>query len=185
MKNKFLACFTGALLTWTITGIAYTQSLAGIKNDKYQTLLEYHIPVPEQLSPANCPGFFYRNEINIKAVRNFLREFKNVAAVKWFKENNGSAVHFTMDGFNTKVYYDKKGNYECLIRSYAEAQLPREVRHLVKSNFYDFSFYNISEIRFKERSIYIVTLEDKTCRKKIKVENGEMEVMYELPKKLN
>jgi len=185
MKNKLHACFTGALLTWTMTGIAYTQSLSGLASNEHQTPLEYIIPVPVQASPADGPGLFYRNDINMKAVRNFIREYKNVAEAEWHKSGNGFVVYFTMNGFMTKVYYDKKGNYECRIRIYAEAQLPREVRHLVKSNYYDFSIYQVREFNKEDHTVYIITIEDKTCRKKIKVENGEMEVMYELPKKLN
>ncbi len=188
MKNKTLACFTAALLTCTITGIAYTQKLSGIANndpERYrdQTPLEYNIPVPEQLTPANSPGFFYRNDINIKAVRNFLREYKNVAGAEWYRSGNGFVVHCNMNGFKTKVFYDKKGNYECMIRIYAEARLPREVRHLVKSNYYDFNIYQVREITRKDNTVYIVTIEDKTSWKKIKVENGQMEVMYEESKK--
>ena len=188
MKNKTLACFTAALLTCTITGIAYTQKLSGIANndpERYrdQTPLEYNIPVPEQLTPANSPGFFYRNDINIKAVRNFLREYKNVAGAEWYRSGNGFVVHCNMNGFKTKVFYDKKGNYECLTRIYAEAQLPRDIRHLVKRTFYDFSIYRVFEITRKENTVYIVTMEDKTSWKKIKVENGELKVMYEESKK--
>ncbi len=187
MKNKFLAGIKVVLFTWTITGIAYSQRLSGKANndpDSYrdQTKLEYLLADPAQLTPSGDPGFFYRNDINIKAVRNFIREFKNADHAKWFKLNNGFAVQFTMDGFNTKVYYDKKGNYESMIRSYSEAQMPREVRHQVKRTFYDFSICQVHEIIRDNNTIYIVTIEDKTSQKKIKVENGEMEVMFEWPK---
>ncbi len=185
MKNKTLACFTAALLTCTISGIAYTQKLSGIGNNEHQTPLEYNISEPEQLIPANTPGFFYRNDINIKAVRNFIREYKNVAGAEWQKSGNGFVVDFIMNGINTKVFYDKKGNYEWLARMYAEAQLPRDVRHLVKRTFYDFSIYQVLEITRNDNTVYIITMEDKTCWKKIKVENGEIEPLYELPKKLN
>ena len=182
MKNKFSACFTGVLLTCTISSIAYTQKLSGIANNEHQTPLEYNISVPEQLIPANSPGIFYRNDINIKAVRNFIREYKNVAGAEWQKSGNRFVVQCTMNGYKTKVFYDKKGNYECLARIYAEAQLPRTIRHLVKSNYYDFNIYQVREISKKDNTIYIVTIEDKTSWKKIKVENGQMEVMNELPK---
>jgi hypothetical protein len=187
MKNKFFACFTGTLLACTITGIAYTQKLSGKANndpDRYrdQIPLEYIIPEPEQLTPSDDPGFLYRNDINIKAVRNFMREYKKCASAKWFKLNNGFAVHFTMDGFDTKVYYDKKGNYEWMIRNYAESQLPREVRHLVKSHYYDFSIYHVTEVSRNGKITYAVIIEDKTSRKTIKVVDGEMEVMFEYSK---
>jgi hypothetical protein len=187
MKNKFFACFTGTLLTCTITGIAYTQKLSGIANnapDSYRdhTPLEYIIPETERLSPSDGHGFLYRNDINIKAVRNFIREYNKCASAEWFKSNNGFAVHFTMDGLNTKVYYDKKGNYEYMIRSYAESHLPPEVRHLVKSRYYDFSIYHVTEITRNGKIVYGVMIEDKTSRKTIRVVDGEMEVVSEYSK---
>ena len=64
----------------------------------------------------------------------------------------------------------------------AEAQLPREIRHLAKRAFYDLSIYQVYEIKRRDNTIYKLTIEDKTCRKKTIVENREMKVMYQLPK---
>ena len=69
-----------------------------------------------------------------------------------------------------------------MLRHYNEEQLPSEIRHLIKSNYYDFSIYHLSEIRYNGKTAYIVTIEDRTCWKKIKVADNEMEIMIELTK---
>jgi hypothetical protein len=69
-----------------------------------------------------------------------------------------------------------------MIRYYNEEKLPREVRHLVKSNYYDFSIYHVSEFRSNGKTAYVVVLEDKTSWKKIKVVDSEFEIIGEFSK---
>ena len=64
-----------------------------------------------------------------------------------------------------------------MLRHYNEEKLPAEIRHRVKSNYYDFSIYHVSEIRYNGKTAWYVTIEDKTCWKKIKVLDSEMEVV--------
>jgi hypothetical protein len=87
-----------------------------------------------------------------------------------------------MDGIKNKVYYNKKGNYQCKVRNYYESRLPGEVRHMVKSNYYDFSIYCVVEISAKDKTAYVVKLENKTSWKTIKVVDNEMEVAEDYKK---
>jgi hypothetical protein len=182
MKNKFITCATGALLLWTVTGITNAQTLSGIAKGEQQTTGEYYIPVPEQLTPLNCPGFFFRNEINPKAVRNFLKEYKDVTTARWLKENNRFAVHFTHFGSATIVYYDKNGNFQSRVSIYSETQLPRDVRHLVKSKYYDQNITRVLNVKQYNRNIWVISLEDANEFIMARVEDMELKETQRIQK---
>ena len=48
-----------------------------------------------------------------------------------------------------------------MIRDYYEEQLLRNVRHIVKSAYYDFSIFCINEITAEGLTTYVVTLTNK------------------------
>ena len=122
-------------------------------------------------------------EINNKAVRNFTKDYKKATGVKWMKTSGGQfAAYFSNDNIQSLVVYNKKGNYECMLRYYQEEKLPREIRGLVKSTYYDYDIYLITEVNRNEKIAYVVKMEDKTSWKTVKVVDGEMEVMEDYTK---
>ena len=116
-------------------------------------------------------------EINAKAVRNFSKDYKKATDVKWIKTSEGLyAAYFVNDDIQNLVCYNKKGNFECQLRYYQEEKLPREIRGLVKSAYYDFSIYLVTEVHRNGKIAYVIKMEDKTSWKTVKVVDGEMEV---------
>ena len=181
MKKLFVYGFTVLIFAWTITSTSYGQ----IAN-KAEPVPENIIPESKQINLNRDSDFIFRNDINIKAVRNFISEYKNIPDAKWFKSANGLfVVYFNNENIQNWIYYNKKGDFEYMLRHYKEEKLPGGVRHLVKSNYYDFNIYHVSEIRYDGKIAWYVSIEDKTCWKKIKVVDDEMEIIFDLPKKLN
>ena len=180
MKKTFFSGFTGLFLAWTITNVTYSQSLTSTTKLKPQLTVEKNGLISKQLNSTKNSDLLLRNEINAKAVRNFTKEYKNVSDAKWFYSVNGLFVaYFTSENIQSSVFYNKKGDYEFMIRHYNEEKLPREVRHLVKSNYYDFNIYHVTEISRNGIIAYGIKLEDKISWKTIKVIDGEMEVIDE------
>ena len=75
-----------------------------------------------------------------------------------------------------------------MIRRYYEKELPPEVRHLVKSTYYDFNIFYVSEITWNDKLAYIISMDDKTPNDKIsykiiKVVGSEMEEMMNFQNK--
>jgi hypothetical protein len=119
---------------------------------------------------------FAGNLISSKAVKNFHKEFTPPSGETWFYTEGGFVAKFTQDGIETRVDYDKKGNWMHTIRTYDEYKLPEDVRHLVKSSYYDYNITQVQEIEMPRDSFtYIVHLEGKTTLINVKVINGEME----------
>jgi hypothetical protein len=182
MKKTIICGLTGIALACTTTSNAFSQNSGSTAKVNVQPAIEKIISSPDLLTEGNNNVPALISEISIKAVRNFTKDYKNVSDVKWFQSEDGVVVYFNMDGIKNKVYYNKKGNYECKVRNYYEDRLPVEVRHLVKSNYYDFSIYCVIEICAKDKTAYVVKLENKTSWKTIKVVNNEMEVTQDYKK---
>ena len=115
--------------------------------------------------------------INIKAVRDFAKSFKDAENVRWYIVPDGFMAYFTEHGIKARAGYDKKGNWLYCMRSYAEACLPKEIRAQVKSIYYDCTITWVNEITYGRQPIYIVHILDGTCWKNIRIWEGEMEIV--------
>ena len=129
MKKTIICSFTGLFLACISTSFAYTQNPTGIA--KLQ--LKPEIISSAQSSEEKEDDRILSDRVHIKAVRDFTKTYRNVTGAKWFRSGDGFVVYFTpKKDVKTKLYYDKKGNYQCKVRSYSEDRLPAEIRHLVK-----------------------------------------------------
>ena len=106
-------------------------------------------------------------------------DYKNASDVIWIKSDNGFAVYFSNDGIKTRILYNKRGDRLCVIRDYGEDRLPREIRNIVKSVYYDYSIYLVNEVTVEPRTGYVVKVQDKTSLIEVKIVDGVMEVMNE------
>lgn len=113
--------------------------------------------------------------VNAKAVKDFSKTYKQAANASWFELKDGYLAKFEKDGVITKVYYDSKGRSLGNIRSYFEHKLARDIRHQVKSSYYDHSIYYIHELNVGTHTVYLVKLEGKNDWKTIRIVDGEME----------
>jgi hypothetical protein len=179
MKKILFTCFTGMLLSGTITS-SYSQRPNG--NAKLAYSKEEYTSSLEELNAPKDSASLFLNEISTKAVRNFTRDYKNVSDAKWVVTGNSFSVLFTNDGVHTRILYNKKGDRVWTIRDYTENKLPQDIRHLVKSTYYDFDIYCINEITANGTTCYIIKIQDKTSLKTIKVADDEMFVMKEYKK---
>ena len=176
MKKTFLAYSIAATLSLTTINAA-----AQTSNLPVQSTAEY-TSFSNDPGPANGMAAASTSEVNIKAMKNFTRDYKNPSSTTWFKLQDGFVVYFTQKEIAMRVAYDKKGNYLWTIRNYSENELPFEVRDLVKSRYYDFTIHHIDEVKSNEGIAYTIKLEGKTTWKTIKVVNSEMTVINDYVK---
>lgn len=114
--------------------------------------------------------------LNVKAVKDFQKSFKNAANVSWFKADNGAFLaSFTEGNVKSSVAYDKKGKWLYSIKRYSEKELAKDLRSDVKSIYYDFSIVAIDEVSVNDKTIYLVHLEDASALKTIRICDGDME----------
>ena len=184
MKKIFFTCVLAILLSSSATIVAVSQNL----NNPAKDILP-SVPAADsfssQLSLIKNSNIVYLNEIPSKAIRHFNKTHKNVDSVIWSKitdGNGGFSARFVGDEIATSFRYDRRGNYECCLRDYFEDRLPQEIRHRVKSIYYDFTIFFIKEVIIDDITVYIITLEDKTSWKNILVTEDEIIVRKEFSK---
>jgi len=121
-------------------------------------------------------------DINIKALKKFKKDFPGNTNDIWAKTNNGYVVRFTSNTVQNWAFLTRHGNCQISMRYYTEKELPASVRNQVKSTYYDFSITSVKEISNNKSTAYLVTIEDETTWKIIRVVDGEMDVLEEYTK---
>jgi hypothetical protein len=114
------------------------------------------------------------SNIHPRAIKDFEKSFKGITDEEWSKLDDGYIASFTADSIKTTVAYNRKGVRNHILQSYSEKKLPREVRNMVKSVYYDYTIFNVVEIRLDDQPIYMVYIQDETHLKTIRVYNDEM-----------
>lgn len=122
------------------------------------------------------------NELNSKAVRHFNQEFRFVDNETWFKIRDGFTVKFMLNEVQYRVGYDRKGNWLNTVKIYHEPGMPRDIRQLVKSNYYDYAITLIEELTIRNLTTYVVHIDSGKEFKKLYLADGEMEIMEEYTK---
>jgi len=123
-------------------------------------------------------------KVNAKAVKDFNTRFAASGSnATWYTDQNGLVSYFVKDGYGDRAYYDKKGRWQHTLLFYGEDKLPKDIRKLVRSTFFDLSISLVEEVQTNNGNGYVIHLEDKSNIKIIKVNSeGEMSVMQELIK---
>lgn len=122
-------------------------------------------------------------KINSKAVKDFQGRFNQASNAMWFADRDGFVSYFVLDGFGNRAFYDKKGRWQYSLIFYGEDKLPKDIRGIVKSTYYDLDITLVEEVQTTTNKAYVVHLEDKANIKIVKLNpDGEMETMQELIK---
>jgi hypothetical protein len=121
----------------------------------------------------------YLNSVAVGAVRDLIKRFDEPAKVHWSIMESGYVATFSLAGMSLQVAYTKRGNWLYTIRTYGEKKMPHDIRHLVKSTYYDYSITQVAEINQVnlQSTIYVIHLEDEWSYKMIRVADGEMDEM--------
>jgi hypothetical protein len=116
----------------------------------------------------------------VRAAREFWKKYREGKDEKWYKFSGGYLAEFLDEGIETKVVFDKKGNWCYTLRQYTEKELPKDVRALVKSTYYDFSIGWVKEVSQFQSLVYIVHIDNAPEWKDLIVRDGEIEVSHEV-----
>lgn len=120
--------------------------------------------------------------LNERALREFNKAFKDVVNVKWSKISDGYLATFTRNMQLNRAYYDTKGRQTFTITYCEESQLPKEIRHQVRSVYYDYTIRMAEQVEGSGKTVFIVHLEGEDSWKKVRVADGEMEIMEDFKK---
>ena len=165
MKRSLIFAF---ISIWAIKGNLYAQTSTSVVLDNVKSL-------------NKSSG--YLNHISTRAARDFVERYPDVENARWFAAKNGFIVRYSLDSLDTRTAYDLRGNWVYTIKVYGEAKMPRNIRHLIKTTYYDYTITLTEEIdRPNEHKIYLVHMYDATTWKNVRVRDGEVTVVEEFKK---
>jgi hypothetical protein len=115
--------------------------------------------------------------VNVSARLNkaFSQVFQNATNLRWYELENKFLVKFIMDDRENRALFTRKGTLVYHVAYGSEAFLPGDVRHLVKSNYYDQAITRVLKVEQDKRTIWIISLEDVKDYIWVRVEDKEIE----------
>ena len=184
MKKILFALLLGFTFIPVPDGCVYAQNSRKVLDPG---LKKYFIPSVRDLSLLMNPDLvsthrLHRNEINLRALRDFMSRYDSANQACWFSTADGGfESYFIRDGFGNRVMYDKNGNWSYSLINYGEDKLSKNIRGIVKSEYFDFAIVVVEEVQMNEGTEYIITLEDGSHIQVVRLNrNGELEVLQEL-----
>jgi hypothetical protein len=176
MKKNLIALVIVSVATLAGVNRANAQVASNRSSLEYENTIEINKTTQAVNSSNELEG------VSPRTLKNFADAYKNVKGESWMKTKDGFCVRFNSDGIRFAIYYDKKGNWAGSIKYYGEENLLREIRHIVKSTYYDYNIVYTQEIETADSEgipTYLVCVDDKTKIKMIRIFDGEMSVWKE------
>jgi hypothetical protein len=125
------------------SGLGITLPMLAISLIFYGQATAAGLPFSDNISSAESSasktGTLHRSDIRSKAVRNFVRSYKNVSNEKWYNVQNGFIAMFILGDINYRVDYDKKETGFIPCGPMMKINCLPDIRHLVKSSYYDYN----------------------------------------------
>jgi hypothetical protein len=172
MKNKLNAPLLAALLA-LLTSAACTRKLA------VQSTFKAGSPDVAQVNESDANPVYP----NAAVVRSFYKTYGELTDARWFRSATGFGVKFKDNGIKKTVYYKLSGLVDTEIFYYSEGGLPPQIRHLVKSHFYDYTITYVTEVHKNDAIAFYVKVEDASTIKTIKIVEHEWEVVEKMVKR--
>jgi len=177
MKSLIFAFFIAMSVSIIMGGAIKAQYSAHSAMLSYS--YEKRIKSRGEFNKAEDSGFHYFNEINARAVREFMKSYDDVYDVRWYKSDRRYVASFEKDSVITRLYYNNRGDLEVTLRYYSENRLSPEIRRIVRSKYFDYHIFHVSEAIQNGSITYQIKMQHKTHYRIINITNGEMEEILE------
>jgi hypothetical protein len=174
--KKFIKPLKGLLIALSLAGIDYELN-AQTDATKYDPRSLYTLSLNSSFPKISTAW------INIRVIRNFTKKNPQAEDVKWTQSGNYYFVHFRTGEVKQKTVYDKKGNEDYSLKILDEQNLPRDVRAVVKSIYYDYRITTVEELKLNRKTIYLVHLSGNNSWKSIRICEGQLEEIEALVEK--
>lgn len=128
-----------------------------------------------ELPPVTITASTPSATVNAKVTKAFSKLYKDATNARWFPIEKKFLVKFIMKDQDNTALFTKGGNLVYHISYGAEKNLPKEVRHIIKSSYYDQKINHVYNVEQDNRSIWVVSLDDAKELIMVRVENNELE----------
>jgi hypothetical protein len=175
-KNLKTLMAVAALATFPVLLFAQT------KQSGYNLTKKYSPGASASYTTGNEPKLEFRNDIPVRAIRNFIARFNEVTNLHWYTFEEGFIAKFIADSIETRVVFDTKGFWSETINTYSEENMPAVIKNIVEYSYRDFNVIVAHKIETPTASWYIVKIENETKLKTLQIKNGEMEIIADFVK---
>ena len=122
--------------------------------------------------------------MNERMYKDFSSKFKNATDITTVAVANATIISCDFDGKHSRILYDRKGRWQHTITSYDCEKLPLNVREAVEAAYPRYQIFGAAvEVTVANGTAHLVTIENKTSWKRIRVVNGETDVYEEYEKR--
>lgn len=171
MKTQFISmCLRNLLLLILLCNISYSQETRS--QDTGITTLP----------PVTVTSKTTTALVNSKVVKAFKGAFKDAENPQWFKLNKDFLVNFIMNQQQNSALFRKNGFIVYHLSFGGEKNLPRNVRRIIKPNYYDYSITKVVKVNEADRNIWVINLEGPKNFVIVRVENEELEEVQNVKK---
>jgi len=158
MKKQLISCICGGFVSILTVNSSFAQE-------------EIFKELPPIIVTATSSNVVVSARVN-KAFSHF---FQNASNLRWYEINKKFLVKFIQNDQENRALFTKNGQLVYHISYGAEKHLPAEVRHLIKSNYYDQSITRVLKVNQDSRNIWVVSMEDAKDHIMVRVEDMELE----------
>lgn len=123
-------------------------------------------------------GVEINSTINKKALRHFEKSMGKLPG-QWYTIQDGYLVQYVRDGALNRNYYNRKGSLIATIRLYDETKMDRDIRHSVRSVYYDHAITQVIEVQHAFGTTIFVQIENGKDAKHLRIINGEIDTIRE------
>jgi hypothetical protein len=99
------------------------------------------------------------SNVSEKVSKIFQHEFKDATNVKWTRLKKDYLVEFITTDLKNRALYGKRGYLVYHIEYGKEKHLPVDVRHAIRSTYYDYDITNTYHVRQNKRDIWLANVE--------------------------
>lgn len=135
-----------------------------------------------QLKEVTISGKTSSAEISQKVSDSFNHLFKDAVAPQWVEANKRFIVNFIQNDQKHKAVFTKVGTLVYHLIYGTEGELPKSIRDLVKSSYFDYAITSAINVKADENNVWIVNVEDASQIMVLRVEEGAMTVIQKITK---
>lgn len=127
-----------------------------------------------KLNSLEGTGGIPERSVNMKVVRSFRANYPEVSGEKWRLSNGQFIVSFFVGVVQYKIVYTKDGSLVYSLKMYEETDLPKRIRAMVKSIYYDYDIKTVQELSRKGKVVFFIQMRDAYKWKSVQVCEGEL-----------
>lgn len=120
--------------------------------------------------------------ISAKINKAFNQFFAGATNLRWYEIDKKFLVKFIMNDQENRALFTKNGQLVYHITYGTEGFLPKDVRHLVKTKYYDQKITRVLKVNQNDRNIWVISMEDAKDIIMARVEDMELEETQRLTK---